>query len=335
MHELAELMERAAKEWRDGDEGPPVAPVRLVRRSTLILPVNVPRFVEKAHLRGADAIMLDLEDSVPEAEKAAARRLLPEAARSVGRGGGDVLVRLNKPLRHVIPDLDAAVVPGVSGVVLPKAESAAEVEIVAELLSRLEAQRGIPAGTVQIGCLIETARGLRHADEIAAASPRVVSVSLGTEDFTLDLDTHPTPDGLELLVGKALVVLAARRAGVQAHGLVGSLADFQDLAALERAARRARELGCWGASCIHPNQVDVLNRVFSPDPAAVAHARRVVEVYEEAERRGRASAALDGKMIDVPVVLRARRLLARADAIAAMEARKRAALARLGVGGHA
>ena len=314
-----------------GTPNNPVRPevARIVRRSSLIMPVNVPRFIEKAHLRGADAIVLDLEDSIPMAEKAAARKLVREAVPLVARGGADVLVRINKPFDLAVADLDAVVWPGVKGIKFPKAESAEEIRILDALLTEREQARGLPLGSIQIAVGIETALGLYNALDIATASPRIVSISLGAEDFTRDLGVEPSPDGQELAWGKGMIVIVARLAGIQAHGLPVSIANYGDPEAFARHVQAAAQMGFVGASCIHPSQVPALNRYFSPSPEAVAHAREVIRVYEEAERTGRASVGLNDSMVDVPVVERARRLLERAETIAAWEAHKAEALARL------
>jgi len=302
---------------------------QLVRRSILIVPTNVPRFVEKAHLRDADAVMLDLEDSIPAAEKTAARGMLADAVGKVGRGGADVLVRINKPYDLAMADVDAAVQPGVAAVAFPKTESPREVALLDAAIGRREAALGMPLGALRLVVMIETARALRNVDEILAATDRIVGVDVGAEDFTRDLDVEPTPSGHELLFARQAVVAAARRAGVQAQGMATTLANYTDLEALRDSIRRAREMGFRGAGCIHPAQVAPLNEGFSPPPERVARARRVLEVYDEALAQGRASASLDGEMVDVPVAERARAIVERADAIAAFERKKRSALESL------
>jgi citrate lyase subunit beta / citryl-CoA lyase len=314
-------------------EYPVDSPARqMVRRSSLIMPVNVPAFVEKAHLRGADAICLDLEDSVPPAEKDRARTLVKDALPKAARGGADVTVRINRPWQLGREDRDAVIWPGLAGVNFPKPETVEELQRVDEEITRLERARGIPAGTVKIGTSIESVAGFFNAREIAYATPRLVAIGQGSEDFTLDLEIEPTADGIELLYPKLFMVLLARQAGLYPMGTMRGVADFRDLDGYRQAVRTAATVGYRGASCIHPTQVPILNEGFSPPAAQVEHARRVIELYDEAEAQGRASVALDGKMIDIPVVVRAQRLLARADRIAAMEERKRAALAASGEG---
>jgi len=298
------------------------------RRSSLILPVNVPRFVEKASARGADAVVLDLEDSVPTQEKASARKLVRDSLALAGRGGAEVLVRVNNDPALLADDIDAAVHPGLDGLSIPKAESAAQIHDIVARIERLEGARGLTSRHLRLSLAIETPRGLLAVEEIARSSDRIATMSIGVEDYCLELGVEPSADGLELLYPVARLVTVCKAVGVQPTGLVGSIAGFRDLASFEQAAQRARQLGCEGAGCIHPDQVAVLNRVFTPDPAKVEHARRVVEAFEDGVRRGTASVNLDGKMVDVPVYKRAQVVLARARVVADTERRKTEALRR-------
>jgi citrate lyase subunit beta/citryl-CoA lyase len=295
------------------------------------VPVNVPRFVERAWTRGADALILDLEDSVPPAEKPGARARAREAMRACARGGADIEVRINKPFPLAVEDLDACVWPGLDAVHFPKAESAREVETLDRLIAEREAAREMPVGQVQLSIAVETALGLHNLVPIALASPRLVALSLGSEDFTLDIEVEPSREGRELLFGKMQIVLAARLAGAQPHGTMASLADYRDLEAMATAIREARRMGFMGAACIHPAQVGPLNTHFSPTPEEVALARRVVAAFDAAAAEGRASVGVDGKMVDIPVAERARRLLQRAEAVAAKEGRTHAALRTAGL----
>jgi len=302
----------------------------LIRRSTLILPVNVPRFVEKAHLRGADAVMLDLEDAVPPREKDAARRRIPASIPLVARAGAEVFVRVNHDPAMLAGDLEAAIHPGLDGICFPKTEAAEDVERLDGEIARLERDRGIAPGRTEIALLIESPRGLLNLEAIVVASQRVRTVSLGPEDYCLTLGVEPSADGMELLYGVSKVVTVCKASGISPMGLLGSIAGFQDLAAFERAAARARNLGCEGASCIHPDQVAVLNRVFSPAPEKVEYARAAVEAFEEGLKRGTASVNVAGAMVDTPVYHRAKHILEQAAAIALVEKRKADTLARLG-----
>src|SRR3954453_9941608 len=169
-----------------------------VWRSMLFVPVTAQRFVDGAAKRGADAIILDLEDAVAASEKERARTLVPEAAQIVSRGGADVVVRLNRPMRMTVRDLEAVIGAGVLAVALPKAESAQHVQLVAEIMDELEAERGIPVGTTKMLAMVETASAFFRIAEIAKASPRLVALNLGAEDFSTSAGILPEPEALSM-----------------------------------------------------------------------------------------------------------------------------------------
>jgi citrate lyase subunit beta/citryl-CoA lyase len=292
---------------------PPARNAAFVWRSLLYVPAHVGRFVEKAHLRGADCIQLDLEDSVPPAEKPTARAVIAAAAPKVRRGGADVLVRINAPLALAVTDIEAAVCPGVDGLVLTKLRGPDHVRLLDELVGEREQAAGLAAGSLCLLLLVETPEALPQAAAIASASPRAVAMSLGAEDFATAIGAEPTEEALAL--PRQMVLHAARAAGLMPLGLLGTLADFADPAAFHAMAVRSCRAGFEGASCINPTQVAPLNAAFTPTDDEVAYARRVVAADAEARAQGRGAVALDGRMIDVPVVRRAERLLARAEAI--------------------
>jgi citrate lyase subunit beta/citryl-CoA lyase len=286
-----------------------------VWRSMMFVPVNVPKFVEKAHTRGADAIILDLEDSIAPADKEAARTMVEAAARSAAQRGADICVRVNRPLELVVRDIEAVVSPAVTALLLPKTDSAGHVRLLAELVETVEARKGIAAGTTKFVVMIETPEGFGRMWDIAGAHPRNIALNLGAEDFALSTGSQPDPD--VLLYPKQQVVLAARAAGIMPMGFIGTVADYQDQARYREAVKRSRRFGFMGASCIHPANVPVLNEGFSPTKEEVAAAERVVAAYHTAQAEGRGSIEVDGKMIDVPIVERAERLIARARRIEA------------------
>ena len=294
-----------------------------VWRSMLFVPVTQRRFVDGAARRGADAIILDLEDAVAASEKERARTLVLEAAQIVSRGGADVVVRLNRPLRMTVRDLEAVIGPGVHAVALPKAESAQHVQLVAEIIDELEAERGMAPGTTRMLAMVETCSAFFRINEIAKASPRLVALNLGAEDFATAAGMLPEAEGL--FMPKQMCVFAARAAGIMPMGFVGTVAEFHDLDGFRQTVRRSRRLGFVGASVIHPSQIPILNEEFRPGAEEVAHAARVVGAYDKALAEGVGAVTVDGKMIDVPVVERAKLLLQREEAIAAREARKQAA----------
>ena len=290
-----------------------------VWRSLLYVPANVERFVEKAHTRGADCIQLDLEDSVPPSEKDAARRAVQGAAARVRRGGADVVVRVNSPMDVTEKDLDASICPDVDGIAITKTESADHVRRIAEYIARLELENGITTGQTRLIAMIESPAAFFEMRAIAAASPRLVAMNIGGEDFALE--TGMEPSEATLLMPKQQMIFAARAAGIMPLGFIDSLASFADLDAFARMVQRSRQFGFMGAGCIHPGQVPIVNRYYSPSAEEVAYATRIVEGDAVHAAAGRGSWSLDGKMIDVPVVVRAQRLLERYAAIAAREAR--------------
>jgi len=300
---------------------------RLVRRSSLIFPVNVSRFVEKAYTRGADCIVMDLEDSVPADKKEEARAQVKESIPVVGKGGGDVAVRVNRPLSQATLDLEASVWPGLTCVSLPKVESAEEVQIRADIITDLEQSRGIKAGTVQIAVAVETALGVVKAYEIASASPRTVSIGVGAEDLTQEMGVQTSAEGRELWYARSKVLVDAYAAGVQPMGLVGvELFTWREPEKAYAAAVDSRRLGYKGAQSIHPAPIPYLNEGFSVPTEEAEQMRRALEAFEEGLKEGTASVNVEGRMIDIASAERCRRILDRVDAIAAMDRRKEEAV---------
>jgi len=292
-----------------------------VWRSMLFVPVTVAKYVDRAAERGADALILDLEDSVPLAEKPRGRALLQEAAAKVARNGADVVVRINRPWRQALRDIEAAVSPQVQALMLTKVESAEHVQMIAEVVGELEAERGMQAGATKFVALVETASGFLRMAEIARSHPRLVALSVGAEDFALSVGMLPEAEGL--FFPKQQMIIAARAAGIVPLGFIGTVADFRDLDAFRATIRRSRRLGFAGASCIHPSQVAILNEEYRPSPDEVAQAERAVAAYDAAATAGIGAIELDGKMIDVPVIERAKHVLARHRAVLAREAKAR------------
>ncbi|MBT6094744.1 MAG: CoA ester lyase [Rhodospirillaceae bacterium] len=285
----------------------------MVWRSQLYVPANNSRFIAKAHTRGADAIILDLEDSVPAAERPGARAGLADAVAQVGQSGADVTVRINSPEAEAFADLDAAVLPDVRGIYVTKVRDGAYVQAISAKVSELEAARGIEAGQIRLVAMIETASAYLRAEEIAGADDRIAALVLGGEDIALDLGMVPDADTLAM--PKQHLAIVARAAGLVPFGIMGTIADYNDLDAVRSVAERSHRFGFEGAACIHPSVVPVLNAAFQPSDAEVAHARRVVAAYAQAELAGTGAITVDDKMIDVPVVRRAENLLARYGAI--------------------
>ena len=282
-------------------------------RSLLFVPVNVDRFVDKAHTRGADAVVLDLEDGVAASEKENARSRVMKAAERVSRGTCDVLVRINRPWRMALKDLEATLCPAVQALALPKVDSPEQVQILNELASELESERGMVVGATQFFVSIETVAGFLRAQEIAAADDRVVAVGLGAGDFSLCTGLLPGPE--ELVYPNLQVVIAARAAGCIPLGLLSTIDDYTDLDRFRTIARRSRRLGLQGSACVHPDQVPILNEEFSPTKEELAWARRVTAAFDEALATGKGAIEVDGKMVDFPVVQGARAVLESYEAI--------------------
>src|SRR5580698_7499730 len=282
-------------------------------RSMLFVPVTVEKFVNTGADRGADGIILDLEDSIAPSQKERARTLIADAIPRVSRNGADVLVRVNRPWRMLVRDVEAAVIPGISALMLTKVDSPEHVLAVAEMVDELEAERNLPAGSMKFSVLVETTRGFFRMEEIAKCHPRIVSISMGSEDFAADAGMQSEPEAL--FYPKQHMLFAARAAGVMPMGFVGSIADFRDQEAFRAIVRRSRRLGFVGASAIHPLQVPVLNEEFGVTPAEVERAERMVAAYDAAFAQGLGAVQFEGAMIDVPVVQRAKNVLNRAAAI--------------------
>ncbi|HJV41561.1 CoA ester lyase [Caulobacter sp.] len=289
-----------------------------VWRSLQYVPAHVEKFVSTAHTRGADAIILDLEDSVPPDEKTRARDLLAEAARRVGQAGADVLVRINGDPMLAASDIVAAVGAAVSALVLPKVDSVEDLLALDRLVSQAEADRGMAPGATGFLVLIESARGLLDMANIAKASPRVMALNLGNEDLALDIGMEVDDETLQL--PRQQMAIAAAAAGVMPIGLIGAATQYADLEAYRALARRSRRFGFQGSSCIHPSQIAILNEAFSPTEEEVARALRIVEGAKAARAEGRGAFAIDGRMIDTPIERRAERLLERYAAIKSREA---------------
>ena len=284
-------------------------------RSLMFVPVTREKFVSTAHTRGADAYILDLEDSVPEAEKPRGRTLIHAAAKEVSKAGADVVVRINRPWHQAFLDIEAAVGPGVTALMCPKAESPEHIGVIAELLDTFEVQKGLPVGHTKLVPLVETADAFFRLREIATASRRIVGLSLGAEDFALALSMEPIGETLQL--AKQTMIIAARAAGILPLGFMGTVAEFADLDAFRETIRRSRKFGFAGGTCVHPSQVTILNEEYGFSAADVDRARRMIAAYEDATAKGLGAVSFEGKMIDVPVVERARNVLRQAEKFAA------------------
>jgi citrate lyase subunit beta / citryl-CoA lyase len=291
-------------------------------RSMLFVPATSDRFVESALRQPADALQIDLEDSVAPDHKTLARERAPGIADRFAAAGYDVIVRVNRPWRLLVRDLEAVVRPSVLAVSLPKVPDASMVRAVAGILRELEAAAGVPDGHTRIVAMIEDAEGLHNMAEVAAAHPRVHGIIVGAEDLAVSMRMAVDDDAL--YVPNVMAVAAARRAGVMPIGFIGSVADFADPDEFRRRIERARRLGFEGAFCIHPKQVAILNEAFAPNAQEVEHAQALLSEFDRQVAAGRAAFAFKGRMVDLPVVDQARVVVTRHEAIQRLE-HKRAA----------
>jgi citrate lyase subunit beta/citryl-CoA lyase len=306
-----------------GEEAPPLEPapgsaarrepgprIRL-RRSRLYLPGNEPKFMLSAALHGPDAIILDLEDSVAPAEKDAARLVVRNALRELDFGAAERMVRLNQ-LPLGLDDLNAIVPETPDLLLLPKCESPEQVAAVDERATALRRRLGLP-GELWLMPILESPLGIERAYAIATASPRVVALTIGLEDYTAELGAPRTKEGTESFFARQAMVNAARAAGVVPIDSVYS--DVADAEGLRVSACEARALGFEGKGCIHPGQIRVVNEAFAPTAKELDYAVKVVAAFEEASRRGLGVVSLGTKMIDAPVVRRAQRIVEAARAL--------------------
>jgi citrate lyase subunit beta/citryl-CoA lyase len=284
-----------------------------VFRSFLFAPGNHARRVEKSLTLGADAVILDLEDAVANAEKPATRAGVVDALTCPRRCQGYVRVNaLGTPWCH--GDFLAVVTAGVDGIVLPKVESASDLHTADWLLKSLERERGLPEGGIDLIPIVETARGFSNIAAIARSGTRVRRLSFGAGDFTLDLGITWSADELELLPYRTAFVVESRAAGLEPP-IDTVWVELRDGEGFRRSVQRVKDLGFQGKLCIHPDQVPVVNALFSPSQHELAQASRIVEAFAQAEREGLAAIQVDGKFVDYPIAHLAQRLLARARAI--------------------
>lgn len=277
-------------------------------RSLLYVPGNSPSMVQNCMVLGADAVILDLEDAVALTEKDAARSLVRHALETLDFMGTTVFVRVNGADTPFFEEDIRAIVPArPDGIRLPKTDGADDVLRADALMTRIEREAGLPEGSVVIQAMVETARSLLHAYDVASASPRVSGISIGGQDFAADLGIRRTRDGGELLYARAAIVTAAKAAGVDAFDTV--FTNVNDCDGLFADAAAAANMGFSGKAAIHPSQVAVIHRAFRPEEKEVRKASRVVRAAREAEERGVGVIAVDGRMVDAPVVAQARRTI--------------------------
>lgn len=278
-----------------------------MRRSMMFVPGNNPGMLQNAGIYGADSIIFCLEDAVSITEKDAARHLVAEALQSISYPC-ETCIRINHLSTPFGYDDLAVVLPAKPNLIrLPKAESVDDIKELDEIITKAEQDNGFAPGSIVIGAAIETAKGLRSAYDIAAASPRMEFLAIGGEDFIADLRTTRSKEGRELFVPRSELLLAARAAGIQAIDSVFS--DVNDETGFVEEANIIKGMGFDGKSVINPRQVRLVHQVFQPTAKEIDNAKRILAAYEEALAKKSGVIALDGKMIDGPIVVRAQRIL--------------------------
>ena len=284
-----------------------------LRRTMLFVPGNNPGMLRDAYIYGADSIMIDLEDAISLNEKDAARLLVYNALKNLDFGDTEVIVRvngLNTPFGR--DDYEAIVRAKPDAIRMPKTETPQDVIEADKLITEIEKAIGMESGTIKIFAAIESARGVLNAYQIALASSRLIGIALGAEDFVTDLKTTRSIDGIELLTARSLILLAARAAGIDAVDTVFS--NINDEEGFKNEVKLIKQLGFDGKSIINPRQIEIVHKIFTPTKEEIAKSQRIIEASTEAEEKGSGVISLDGKMIDKPIVERARRVLALADA---------------------
>ena len=273
----------------------------------MFVPGNNPGMMQDAFIYGPDSIMLDLEDSVTMAEKDAARLLVHNALKTIDYGNTEMVVRIN-PLNTAYgkKDVEAVVKAGVHVIRMPKTETAEEVREGEREIERVEKEIGC-LGRTKIMAAIESTLGIVNAYEIAVASERMMGIALGAEDYCANLKTQRSPEGTELLFARQQIVVAARAAGIDALDTVYS--NLNDMETFRKEVELIKQLGFDGKSIINPRQIEIVNEVFAPTEKAIEKAKTIIAAIKEAEKRGSGVIAVNGKMVDRPVVIRAQRTI--------------------------
>ncbi|HBZ2505808.1 TPA: citrate (pro-3S)-lyase subunit beta [Klebsiella pneumoniae] len=283
-----------------------------LRRSMLFVPGANAAMLSNAFIYPADALMFDLEDAVAVREKDAARHLVYHALQHPLYRDVETIVRVNAlDSQWGIDDLEAVVRAGVDIVRLPKTDTADAVIAMEKEIARIERDCGRKPGSTGMLAAIESAKGILQAPAIALASPRLIGIALGAEDYVRDIRTERSADGIELLFARCTILQAARAAGIQAFDTVYSDANNEE--GFLREAAHIKQLGFDGKSLVNPRQITLLHNLYAPTQKDVDHAKRVVEAAEAAEQEGLGVVSLNGKMIDSPIIARAHLVLSRAE----------------------
>lgn len=278
------------------------------RRSLLYIPGNNPGMIQNCAIYGSDGVLLDLEDSISISEKDSARKLVKHALKTLDFGPVERVVRINGlDTPFFRDDLEEIVPSRPDAVRIPKIDSPDDIQTADEIITRLEREHGMEPGSVRIHAMLETARAIVNAPSIAASSPRILGLTIGGQDLAADLGIKATREGLEMLYAKSAVILAAKANGLLAFDTVYT--DINNPEGLREQARMSVSLGFSGKAAIHPSQIAIIHEAFSPDEKEVRKAERIVRGAKEAEERGLGVVAVDGRMVDAPVVAQAVRTL--------------------------
>jgi citrate lyase subunit beta/citryl-CoA lyase len=277
-------------------------------RSLLFVPGNRSDMLEKASTADADILVPDMEDSVPDNEKLNARNLISEKLSTLSGKKQSIIPRVNAlDTGLTFDDIRAVVSNNTYGISVGKIESNWDINEVSKILSQIETEKSLEPGSIKIIAWIESASAIMNVNSIATASKRMLGIAFGAEDFTNDMGIQRSENGVEILYPRSVVAIAAKAAGITA--IDTPYVNFRDNDGLEEEIKNVLPLGFKAKFAIHPGQLQSINKLFSPSEEAVEYAKKVIEVFEEAERNGSGATSLDGKMIDVPVVKRARNLL--------------------------
>ncbi|MCP8858124.1 citrate (pro-3S)-lyase subunit beta [Latilactobacillus fuchuensis] len=283
-----------------------------LRRTMMFVPGANPAMLRDAILYGADSIMFDLEDAVSMKEKDSARMLVYSALKTFDYRSVETVVRINELNSGGKQDIEAMILGGINVIRLPKTETAEDIKAVDATITEVETRYQLPIGTTKMMAAIESAEGVLNAREIATASNRMIGIALGAEDYVTSQKTRRYPDGQELFFARNYILHAARAAGIAAIDTVYS--DVDNEAGLKREAALIKQLGFDGKSVINPRQIPIINAIYAPTESEIQNAKEVLAAIQEAEAKGSGVIAINGKMVDKPIVERAYRVLAMAKA---------------------
>ncbi|HVN14979.1 MAG TPA: CoA ester lyase [Anaerolineales bacterium] len=283
------------------------------RRALLYMPGDDRRKIEKATTLGVDSVCTDLEDGTALNKKAEARAVIAKAIRELDFGASERCIRINSiGSGFETEDLSAALEARPDTIVVPKVESPEHVNWVSSRIESYELAHGMPLGGIRLLIGVETAKGIMNLKEIASADQRLEAIIFGGEDFAASIGAVRTREAIELLYAREAVVTVCAANDLQAIDIV--MIDFKDTESLRAEAEFGARLGFSGKQIIHPNQVAAVQDAFTPSDEAIAHAKRIVETFEASQKEGKGAYALDGKMIDMPLLKNAQRVLERAKA---------------------